>query len=162
MEVKELLAKVERHERELVFEAFDEDAGWQLGSLIRETARTNSWPLAIEIAFFHRRLFAAALAGSTSDNFEWLRRKCNVVRHFERSSYRVGLEMQLKQSSLADRYGLSRADYAEHGGAFPISVRGIGVVGCVAVSGLPQQDDHMLVVRSICQMLARDVTGYAL
>nr|BFE72411.1 hypothetical protein GCM10020092_057120 [Actinoplanes digitatis] len=41
------------------------------------------------------------------------------------------------------------ADFAAHGGAFPVRVPNVGVVGVVTVSGLPQADDHALVVEAI-------------
>jgi uncharacterized protein (UPF0303 family) len=43
--------------------------------------------------------------------------------------------------------------YAAHGGAFPVNVRGVGVVGTVAVSGLPQLEDHALVVEVLAEFL---------
>jgi uncharacterized protein (UPF0303 family) len=42
--------------------------------------------------------------------------------------------------------GLELKDYAPHGGCFPILLAGTGCVGTVAVSGLPQREDHALVV----------------
>lgn len=74
----------------------------------------------------------------------------------------MGLEMAARGSSLTERYGLPMADYAAHGGAFPLAVAGAGVIGCVAVSGLPQQADHMLVVDALCTILDRDPAGFAL
>ncbi len=52
--------------------------------------------------------------------------------------------------------GLPVADYATHGGSFPLSVVGAGVVGSVTVSGLPQRADHELAVEALCAMLGRD------
>lgn len=50
--------------------------------------------------------------------------------------------------------GAKRGEYAIHGGAVPVRVRGLeGVVGVVAVSGLRQEEDHMVVVRGIREVL---------
>jgi uncharacterized protein (UPF0303 family) len=49
---------------------------------------------------------------------------------------------------------LDPALYAAHGGAFPIRVAGAGVIGVVAVSGLPQREDHALVVTALTQFLS--------
>ena len=40
-------------------------------------------------------------------------------------------------------------EYAAHGGGFPIRVAGAGRVGLMVVSGLPQLDDHALVVECL-------------
>jgi uncharacterized protein (UPF0303 family) len=39
--------------------------------------------------------------------------------------------------------------YAAHGGVFPILIRGVGPVGTVGVSGLPQAEDHAFVVEQL-------------
>jgi uncharacterized protein (UPF0303 family) len=39
--------------------------------------------------------------------------------------------------------------FAAHGGAFPIRVRDVGVIGTVTVSGPPQADDHAFVTEMI-------------
>jgi uncharacterized protein (UPF0303 family) len=46
------------------------------------------------------------------------------------------------QNNLAER------DHAIHGGAFPLRVNGVHV-GTVAVSGIPQEDDHRLAVAGL-------------
>jgi uncharacterized protein (UPF0303 family) len=105
---------------------------------------------------FGQQLFYAALDGTTPDNAEWVRRKSNVVARFHRSSYAVGLKMALMNETLLERYGLPVADYATHGGSFPLIVAGTGVVGSATVSGLAQRDDHELVVEALCGLLGRD------
>ena len=83
-------------------------------------------------------------------------RKSNVVARFHRSSYAIGLTLEHTNRTFADRYNLPDADYAAHGGSFPIHVAGTGIIGAVTVSGLPQRDDHNLVVEALCLALKKD------
>ena len=53
------------------------------------------------------------------------------------------------------------ADYATDGGSFPLNVEGAGVVGSVTVSGLPQRDDHNLVVEAL-SVLGKDFAALRL
>jgi uncharacterized protein (UPF0303 family) len=41
---------------------------------------------------------------------------------------------------------ISEADFAPHGGSFPIIIKDTGVIGTITVSGLPSAVDHGLVV----------------
>lgn len=153
MPISEDLARVALQEQQLQFSSFDEETAWRLGCRLRAVAVERGLVLVIDIHRHAQPLFYAALPGTTPDNAEWVRRKSNVVFRFQRSSYAVGLEMEQKQSSLEERYGLPLADYAAHGGSFPIRVRGAGFVGAVTVSGLPQREDHSLVVEALCAEL---------
>ena len=149
-------------ERELQFTRFDEEAAWNLGARLRESAVVRSLPVVVDVRRFGQSLFYAALAGSTPDNAEWVRRKNNVVARFFCSSYAMGVTLRLKNTTLQEKYGLADADYAAHGGAFPIVLAGSGVIGSVTVSGLPQREDHELVVQALCGELSRDYAGLAL
>ena len=111
---------------------------------------------------FGQPLFSCALEGATPDNLDWVRRKSNVVAHFRRSSYAIGLKMQQAGTTLADKHGLPVAEYAPHGGAFPLTLAGAGVIGSVTVSGLPQRADHELVVEALCAHLGQDYSKLAL
>lgn len=162
MTVQEDLAAIERQERDLQFERFSEDDAWRLGCLLRDWGLEQRAPIVVDVRRFDRPLFFTALTGSVPDNTEWVRRKSNVVVRFHRSSYGMGRQLALDEVSLESRYGLSFADYAAHGGSFPIAIRGLGPIGSVTVSGLPQRDDHDLVVRALCGMLNRSVDDYAL
>jgi len=84
------------------------------------------------------------------------------VARFHRSSYAIGLVLQQTNTSLAAKYDLPAAEYAAHGGSFPLRAAGAGVVGCVTVSGLPQRADHELVVEALCGLLGREYQRLAL
>jgi uncharacterized protein (UPF0303 family) len=156
------LEMIAKQERELVFPEFDEETAWKLGSRLRELALARRFPVAIEIKRFGQPLFYGALGGSTPDNAEWVRRKGNIVMRFHRSSYAIGLELKRTNSTLAEKFELPSADYASHGGSFPLKVAGAGVIGSVTVSGLPQRADHELVVEALCGLLGRDGLDFAL
>ena len=148
--------RIAEQERELVFPHFDKETAWQLGLRLRSLAEERNLSVVIDVRRPGEPLFYAALDGTTPDNVEWARRKSNVVARFHRSSYAVGIKERLKNETIYAAQGLSLADYATHGGAFPITVAGSGVIGSVTVSGLPQRADHELVVEALCLLLRKD------
>jgi len=149
---------IARQEAILQFARFNEETAWQLGSRLRQLAVTRKLTLVIDVRRFGQPLFYCALAGTSPDNTVWAQRKANTVARFHRSSYYMGLELQLKGTTLADRFGLTLNEYAAHGGSFPVSIAGTGVIGAVTVSGLPQRDDHQLVVEAVCAETGNDFT----
>lgn len=147
------IAELEDQERRLVFAAFDDVTALDLGLGLVDLARTGKLPVVIDIRTPDRTLFHASLPGATPLNDGWARRKSNVALMFQASSLLIGARMRERGDTLQAN-GLSEADYAIHGGSFPIRVRGAGVVAAVTVSGLPQAEDHALVVRAITTMLS--------
>ena len=101
-------------------------------------------------------VFYTVLSGATPDNPHWVRRKRNCVFRFLKSSYAVGLSLAKQETTIQAKFGLPDADYAPHGGSFPILVKGTGCIGAVTVSGLPQREDHNMVVEALCLTLAKD------
>lgn len=156
------IRQIIRQEQALLFPSFNEDEAFALGHRIRDIAVKEKLPVAIEIALWDRRLFYAATAGATLDNQEWLRRKFNVVRRFHASTYRLVLEQAREDRMFAPHKALDVCDYALAGGGFPIRVQNVGVIGAAVVSGLPQRDDHNLVVRAIAGHLQQEAAGLAL
>ncbi|GAB7045732.1 heme-degrading domain-containing protein [Catenuloplanes indicus] len=142
----DLIARIEEQEERLRFDRFDNDDAWRLGVLLADTARERGLSVTIDIRRGGQQLFHAALPGTAPDNDRWIDRKVRVVERFQASSYLVGRRLAAKGRTLDESQGVEPAGYAAHGGAFPIHVRGTGVVGVVTVSGLPQADDHALVV----------------
>src|SRR6201996_1054273 len=155
MPIPDDLARIALQEQQLQFSDFDEDTAWRLGSSVRAMAVERKLSLVVEVRRIGQPLFYCALPGTTPDNVEWVRRKSNVTARFHRSSYAIGREMELKKSNLFEPYGLPIADYASHGGSFPLRVRGAGFIGSVTVSGLPERDDHQLAVEALCRELQK-------
>lgn len=149
MDLNDEIARVARQESALHLPRFDEDVAWSIGRRLRAMAAERELAVAIEVRRFGQPLFFAAMPGTTPDSAEWIRRKGNVVARFLRSSYAIGLQLQQKEGDLTSRYGLPGADYASHGGAFPLTVAQAGTLGFVAVSGLAQRLDHELVVEAL-------------
>jgi uncharacterized protein (UPF0303 family) len=162
MGLSEDLERVAFQERELRLPRLDARIAWELGVRLRTLAEERGLPVVIDVRRFGQPLFYAALEGTTPDNAEWVRRKSNVVARFHRSSYAVGLKLKAKNETLAEQQGLPLTEYATHGGSFPLTVEGAGVVGCVTVSGLPQRADHELVVEALCDLLERNYAEFRL
>lgn len=162
MSLTDDLAILIRQEQILEFPQFDEDTAWRLGTLLYDRATTQSWPLVIDIRRFDRSLFFAARPGITSDNHDWVRRKTRTVQRFLRSSYRIRYQLALENMNITERYYLSPAEYAEVGGGFPIIVKGAGIVGSVTVSGLPDRQDHQIIVDALCELLGHNRDELAL
>lgn len=153
------LARVIHQETELRLPRFDYDDAWRLGNLLREMAVARKATMVIDIRRFGQPiqpLFYTALAGTTPDNSRWVQRKSNTVARFHRSSYQLGLYLAQNNTTIHEKYALDEADYAAHGGSFPLHVINAGIIGAVTVSGLPQREDHNLVVEALCRFLERD------
>ncbi len=139
--------------QQLVFPQFTEDTALALGLRLVDMARAGNLPVVIDIRSASRCYFHAAMPGSAPLNDLWARRKSATALMFHEASLLVGTRHREKGETLA-KHGLSSEDYADHGGAVPIRVEGVGVVACVTVSGLPQVEDHRLAVRAITALLA--------
>ncbi len=150
-----------RQESELQFPYFNADTAWELGTRMRELASRCEKPVAMGIWVAGQTLFYSATvaksAGVTPGNEDWLRRKRNTVERFGKSSLRLGLELQRDETTLERRQGLMLADYAAHGGGFPLSLERTGCVGAIVVSGLTQREDHDLAVDATAAVLGRAV-----
>src|SRR5229473_6187502 len=153
MGIDQDLEKIALQEGRLQFKHFDAEVAWAIGSAIKAAAEKLQVAVAIDIQLNGHALFSYAMRGTTPDNWEWVRRKRNVVMRYHRSSYAVGLKHERAHTTLHAATGLELKDFAPHGGCFPILLVGTGCVGTIAVSGLPQRDDHELVVSVLQEFL---------
>ena len=150
------LAELAAEEEELQFPGFTNDDAWDLGSALVAAARRDGAPVAVDISRHGQQLFHAALPGTSPDNDSWIQRKTRVVHRFGHSSLYVRQASIERGTTFEEEFAaLDPALHAAHGGAFPVVVRSVGPVGAVVVSGLPQLEDHRMVVAAIRAHLGR-------
>ena len=152
----DMLKQLLQEEQELQFEKFNEATAWQIGNQLVERSVSEELPVAIDITRGDHQLFHASLSGTSADNDEWIKRKVRLVYRFGHSSFYIGQLLKSKGKSLEEAHLISESLYAPHGGCFPIIVKGTGMIGTITVSGLPQEEDHKLVVRAIRDFLAQE------
>ena len=144
-----LIHTVEQQQQRLQLTRLDNDDAWALGCLLVELGRERGLPITVDIRRHGHQLFHASLPGTTPDNDTWVERKSRVVSRFGAPSFLVGLRSKAAGSTFEKDSGLPVQEYAAHGGSFPLTISGVGIVGTVTVSGLPQADDHALVVEAL-------------
>ncbi len=162
MDIREDLRRIALQEQTLRFESFDKATAWDLGNRLKRACEARNAVATIEVRIARDTVFLYAMPGTAAVNAEWARRKRNVTELLERSSYGVGLALQQNGETLQDPSGLPLADFVAHGGCFPIALRQGGLIGAVTVSGLPQREDHALVVEVLAQMCGVQLQGLAL
>lgn len=150
----DLLAQLADQEERLQFAKFDNETALALGQQLLAAARDRGLPVTVSVRRNGQRLFHAALPGTSPDNDAWIERKSRVVDRYGHSSFYVGTQFRAKGGSFEADSRLDPDEYAAHGGVFPVLVRGVGPVGTVGVSGLPQADDHAFVVEQLELFLA--------
>ncbi|MEP7765134.1 heme-degrading domain-containing protein [Sanguibacter sp. 25GB23B1] len=150
------LDEIAAQEAELQLGSLTHDDAWELGRTLVEAARAQQAPVTIDISIGDQQVFRAALPGSSTDHVSWIERKTRAVRRFGHSSLYLGQEAREEGVTFDDKHALDPALYAAHGGGFPLVVAGTGLVGVAVVSGLPQLDDHALVVQALRTFLGTD------
>jgi uncharacterized protein (UPF0303 family) len=149
-EVTERLAQLAAQETQLIFDSFDNGDAWELGTLMVRRAVRDALPVIIDIRRPGLVLFHSALAGTTIENEVWLKRKARTTFRFEVSTALLNARFA---SQGIDQWTVGWFDsqrFTATGGAFPIRVRGAGVVAVATLSGLASADaDHDFVFDSL-------------
>lgn len=162
MSAEDDLRIIAEQEAQLVFDGFDEDIAYEIGTHIREMGKGIGKGLVAGVFLWDRTLFWGATAGSTSTNWSWATRKVGLVKVMFKSSYRVVLERGDKPRLLEPQWGMEPAEYALAGGAFPVRLKTAGIIGAVVVSGLHERDDHEFARSAIARSLGLAVDAFAL
>src|SRR5215211_4919486 len=154
--MEDILKQLLQEEQELQFRKFNEDTAWKIGNQLVEQALSKDLPVTIDITKGTHQLFHASLCGTSADNDEWVKRKVRLVYRFGHSSFYMGQLLKSKGKRIEEAYLVSESEYAAHDGCFPVIVKDTGMIGTITVSGLPQEEDHKLVVQAIRDYLAQE------
>lgn len=148
-----LLQACERQENLYQFDRFTREDALNLGLKLHENAKKYEAGVAIEITINGLSVFRYLPEGTCYHNIEWLERKANTVTQFEMSSLRVMAKFDVAGISYEDEK-LDPYAFALGGGGFPLTIRGVGVIGVIAVSGLAHMEDHQLVVDTLAEFIS--------
>lgn len=162
MDLREDLRRIALQEQTLRFDEFTRETAWELGVRLKVACETRNAPASIEVRLARDTVFFYSMPGTSAVNAEWARRKRNVVELLEQSSYGVGLALERDGQTLEDPSGLPLRDYAAHGGSFPIFLKSGAFAGAVTISGLPQREDHAVVVEVLAGFCEVGLQGLAL
>ena len=136
-------------ERRLVFPSLDENGAVAIGLSILQVATERDLPVTIEVRLRNRVVFRAARNGTNATNDQYIGGKARLVERFGHASLYERLRYEAEGTTFEEATSLTFPEYAPHGGGFPLIVEGAGPVGVVVVSGLPQLEDHALVVECL-------------
>jgi uncharacterized protein (UPF0303 family) len=146
-------ASLAAEQQTLLLDCFDYDFAWALGVRMRELAVQVAAPVAITVAHGTALVFSTLLPGATLDNLDWTARKRAVSHRFHRASLAVRLEAEAAGHDFNARFRLPEADYVASGGGVPLILRGGTLIGTAAISGLPDVEDHKMVVSALLDLL---------
>lgn len=149
---KEKIGELQAQQKDLVLKKFDENDAWNLGLWMREQAAEKNYAVGMSVSLNHKKVFHCTMPGTAPLSDDWLRRKENTVYKFFKSSYEMAFFLEGQGQTAHGRYGLAHEDFAIAGGGVPVTVEGVGVVGAVVVTGLPQEDDHGLAAAGIAYL----------
>jgi uncharacterized protein (UPF0303 family) len=143
-----------QEQQDLQLPYFDYNFAAQLGLLIRDQATKAALPISITVAHGTDVVFSILMPGATADNLAWAARKRSVAHRFHRSSLAMRLEAEHDKYDFNQRFRLPEAEFVASGGGVPLILRNGTLIGTAGVSGMPDVEDHRIVVMALKQILA--------
>lgn len=152
---EKILEELKKQEEMLQFTEFTNDTALQLGMSLIDKAKSENLSITIDITRCGHQLFHHALEGTSPDNDAWIIRKNRVVNRFHTSSLYIGTKLKLIEKTIEEKYHISSQEYCPYGGAFPIIIKNVGVVGTISSSGIEQTIEHNLIVGVLKEFLQK-------
>lgn len=151
-DIREIEQRCIEEEEKYRFDSFSQTEALKLGNFIYEKSKKLPKPVAIEIRINRLLVFCFYPDGTNENNMLWLRAKAKTVDMTQKSSLHFWADVQLSGSTPESKR-MPENEYACCGGGFPLTVKTIGVIGTICVSGLPHMDDHKLIVDALEEYL---------
>lgn len=142
-------------ESKLILNHFEILDAIRLGDFAKTIGLFRLLPIAVEVRIGDWIVFHASLPGSKIENDLWISRKARVVKLKHHSTLYEKVSAEERSVNWFIENKLSEADYAIHGGGFPLVTKSDGFVGSLLISGLPQVEDHLLCVEVLTEFLFR-------
>lgn len=143
------LAAIARQEKVLQFDVFRNDTALGIGLKLISMTKRQKQSVAVNITRNASMLLYQGMNGTSRDRADRIRRKSNLVNRTGRSAYNVYTEVKNNGGNYDAIPTRDPREYAAHGGAYPLKIRGVGTVGTITVSALPGADDHAMVVAAL-------------
>lgn len=128
---------------------FSNQVAYELGNKIIQYAKDKNQRIAVDISRMNYSIFHYVFDGFTSDNVDWMRRKANTSKAFEKSTLSIRRMLEEEDISLMDPFHYPEKDFIAHGGCIPVFTRNVGMVGTITVSGLKDTEDHQLILDAL-------------
>lgn len=145
-----MLNIVEQQEDRLVFEHFDNKDAWDIGNQIVQEAKKRELNPAISIRLNNGFIvFQYGFNNTGLDHENWMKRKENTAKTKGFSSLKADLILKTSGLDLEKDWFMDPMEYSTCGGAFPIRVKGVGIIGFIIVSGISYLMDHELIIEGL-------------
>lgn len=153
--------EITKQEETLVFNKFDNEDALKLGLFMINKAKKEGKGITVNISKNGQQLFHVALSGTSPDNDVWVKRKSEITNRTFLSSLKVWYmdkAYNWKENfgmTYHEMWGFDYENAAHLGGAFPLTVKNIGCIGVITVSGLAHELDHQFLVDSLKEYLGK-------
>ena len=121
----------------------------EMGLKILDLAKSRNQHIAVEICRLNHTVFIYIDDSLPADKHNWLRRKANIAKLLEESSLSVKNDMKEGNLTLDKTFGLDEKDFLVRGGSIPIFVKNAGMMATITVSGLPDVEDHNIIIDAL-------------
>ena len=148
-DVKYSLDELKQQEKEYEFDRFTCEDALKLGLILIEKAKSEKAPVAIDITRNGQQMFHYSFDEAAPDNDAWIQGKSKVVNFFHSSSLYMEYWLEENQKDMVKDRCVDPLVYRASGGSFPLTIKNVGIVGTITVSGLPSHLDHQLILDSL-------------